>query len=170
MSDSSAPAPSRPAPGPARAPQRLRPPGRSLRPALQLAGVFLLAALALPALGGCIPGDEFTSEGNASSPVPLSFPVSARTSTVGGLSSSYYSVGVAEGATYTVSITELTQDAMLWVYTDAAFSSPGCSAWSSGASSQTCSYPDAVSSGITTLYIKVSCFSDTGTDFLLSVQ
>lgn len=131
----------------------------------------LVLTAALLALAGCRSGDEYTSEGSASSPVDIAIPTVSRQSTVGGSSSSYYAASpTTEGSTYTVSVSQLTADADMGVFTDAAFSQAACSSFGTGSGALSCSYLVPSGSGVGTLYILIKGTSTTGSSFLLTVQ
>lgn len=147
------------------------PPRRSARSAMQAraAGFVLLALLALGA-AACAGGDESVAEGSASAPIELAYPVASRESQVGPNTSSFYKVsGVSEGSAYTVSITELKDDADLFVYTDAGFSTIVCASAVDGTNNESCN-TQALVTGVTALYIKVKSASEKGTQFNLTVN
>ena len=135
-------------------------------PALKSALVVALM-VAMGALLGCA-DDTFDSQGSAPSPVDLgTAPISAYAGSVGPDASSYYSVTVSDLTTYNISLFQLTSDADLAVFQDAGFSISFCVSTNSGAANESCS---DTTSGITMLYIQIKPYSDTGTDFLLTVQ
>jgi len=153
-----------------------RRPGGAVRTAVHWAAPLLaaplLAALLL-ALAGCQGEKEDTgSEGTAAAPVAIGAAPGASwpNGTVGKApASSYYSVTTPAGlSTRVITLTNLTDDADLAVFTDAAFSSTYCFSDHNGAATESCSPPDPVDS--TALYIQVKSFSATGTTYLLTVN
>lgn len=137
-----------------------------LRPAL-----LLLLSVALLGLAGCRAGDEYTSEGSSSSPVALTIPTVSRQSTVGGSSSSYYAAStMTEGSTYSVTASQLTADADLFLYSDSGFSQSICGSAANSSGGLSCTYTPTSGSGVTTLYIQIQGISTTGSSFLLTVQ
>ncbi len=151
-------------------PRTARAPCARLRgpPAALLWAVALLVAVLV--LGGCRAEDEFSSEGTESNPIALTFPVNARDSTVGPGAPSFYQVtGLNEDTTHSVSLTDLLDDADLFVFDQPDFTVSFCASGESGTTSEFCSAQTAV--GQTEIFIQVKPgITETGTSFLLSVQ
>lgn len=147
-------------------PPRPHPPRRRPLAALLCAAALLL--LAVP-LAGCGDDDEFTSEGAAGDPIDLPFPVSARDSQVGPEAPSYYHVsGVPINTNIQISMTELLDDADLFVFFDSGFTNDFCASGNTGTANERC---DETTAGGTDLWIIVKPgLTETGTGFLLSVQ
>ena len=134
--------------------------------------LLLVACLMLMALGvqgGCSDEEDFESEGSLSSPLDLgTAPTTPYSGQVGSDTNSYYSASVSEDTDYTVSMSQLLDDADLAVFEDSGFTRSFCAAVNNGTTSEQCD--DRTKIGIFTLYIQIKPFSDTGTSFLLSVQ
>jgi len=133
--------------------------------------LLLTFALALGLAACQTEKEDQGSEGSTASPVDIgTAPGASRSGTVGkSPASSYYSATIAAAtATRTITLTNLTDDADLIVFTDAGFSNPFCSSALPGTASESCSETtDGVS---TKLYIQVKSFSGTGSTFLLTVN
>ncbi len=131
----------------------------------------LLAALLL-ALAGCQGEKQNTgSEGTAAVPIAIgAAPGASFSGTVGQApASSFYSVTTPTGlATRVITLTNLTDDADLAVFTDAGFASKYCSSSTGGTATESCSPPSPVDTAA--LYIQVKSYSATGTTYLLTVN
>lgn len=129
--------------------------------------VFLLLALGVP--GGCSDEGDFNSEGTSASPHDLgTAPTTPHEGSVSSEANSYYSATVSEISPYTISMSQLLDDADISVFEDLALTASFCSSANNGTVSESCG--DTTSTGITTLYIQVKPFTTTGTSFLISVQ
>ena len=138
--------------------------------AAPLLTVPLLAALLL-ALAGCQGEKEDTgSEGTVAAPAPITLGATWSGTVGKAPSSSYYAVTSipAGAATRVITLTNLTDDADLAVFTDTGFSVKYCSNAAGGAATESCGPPSPVDS--TALYIQVKSFSATGTTYLLTVN
>ena len=132
--------------------------------------LLLVACLMLMALGvqgGCSDEEDYTSEGTFGDPFPLgTAPTVPHEGSVSSEINSYYKANVTAGEDYTVSMSQLLDDADLAVFDNEGFTSPSCASVNNGTTSESC--PATPTGSI--LYIQVKPFSDTGTSFLISVQ
>jgi len=136
--------------------------------------LLLAAALALGlSLAACQKEKEDQgSQGTISAPIPIGTApgVTFPDATVGKApSSSYYSVITAAGlSSHTVTLTSLTDDADLIVFSDAGFTVLYCNSTTAGTATESCGPPAPADT--TALYIQVKSFSATGLTFSITVN
>ena len=132
--------------------------------------MFLLACLLLVALGmqaGCSDEGDFTSEGTLADPKDLgTAPTDPHEGSVSGGANSYYFAIVTIGTNYTVSMSQLVDDADLAIFEDPGFSTSTCGSINNGTASETC----PITPNVSIIYILVKPSSTTGTSYLISVQ
>lgn len=95
------------------------------------------------------------SEGTLGAPVNITaaFPITRAGSTVAAGSNSYYTFSATAATAYTITLSALSADVNLFVYTDAAFTNLFCSSNNGFTTNERCSGMTGV--GVTTLYVKV---------------
>jgi hypothetical protein len=142
----------------------------TLRPLpLPFPRVAFAAALILLALAGCQAAEEFASEGTEGAPIDLGSQSASWPGQVGPQpESSYYTVAVTDLVSYTITLSDMENDAFFVVYQDSFGGAQLCAAVNPGAISIFCT--GTTVTGITSLKIRVLSYSEDGTDYLLNIS
>ena len=135
-----------------------------------IAGVFVAIGIAM-LISSCSFFTPFVSEGSVISPMSIGSAVSSDVTYYGEVNSSdqssYYVVTVSMNHTYDISVSGMSYDVDLVVYSDSAFST---SIGSSSAAGTTTDSVTEVAEYVTLLYIEINPFTLSGTGFTLTVS